>query len=69
MKTDEIAIMEGLIEKENQKKKPSKSKLEDYQNRLMKLKSLSEEKREYYKETVANLIFGQVNIHEITFCC
>ena len=43
MKTDEIVMIEGLIEKENQKKKPSKSKVEDYQKRLMVLKSLSEE--------------------------
>ena len=55
MKTDEIAVTEGLIEKENKKKKPSKSKVEDYQKRLMELKALSEEKLEYYKETVANL--------------
>ena len=40
MKTDEIAIIEGLIEKENQKKKPSKSKVEDYQKLLMDIKSI-----------------------------
>ena len=35
----------------------------------MELKELSEEKREYYKEKVENLFFGQANIHEIDFCC
>ena len=67
MKTDEIVMMEGLIEKENQKKKPSKSKVEDYQKRLMVLKSLSEEKREYYKETVANLFLDKLTYMKLPY--
>ena len=67
MKTDEIAVTEGLIEKENKKKKPSKSKVEDYQKRLMELKALSEEKREYYKETVANLFLDRLTYMKLPF--
>ena len=67
MKVDEIAMIEGLIEKENQKKKPFKSKVEDYQKLLMELKALSEEKREYYKETVANLFFDKLTYMKLPY--
>ena len=67
MKTDEIAMIEGLIEKENQKKKSSKSKVEDYQKRLIALKSLSGENREYYKETVANLFLDKLKYMKLPF--
>ena len=67
MKTSEIAIIEGLIEKENQKKKPSKSKVEDYQKLLMTLKALSETKREYYKDTVANLFLDKLTYMKLPF--
>ena len=46
LNVDEISVIEGLIEKEKQKKKPSHSKIEEYQNLLKELTSLSEEKRE-----------------------
>ena len=67
MKTDEIAVTEGLIEKENKKKKPSKSKVEDYQKRLMELKALSEEETGVYKETVANLFLDRLTYMKLPF--
>ncbi|WP_338471691.1 hypothetical protein R4Z10_02650 [Niallia sp. XMNu-256] len=67
MKADEMAMIQGLIEKENQKEKPSKSKVDDYQKLLMKLKALSEEKREYYKETVANLFLDKLKYMKLPF--
>ena len=59
LNVDEMATIEGLIEKEKQKKKPSQSKLEEYQNLLKEITSLSEEKREHYKETVAALFMDK----------
>ena len=56
---DEMTIIEGLLEKEEQKKKPSQSKLEEYQNLLKEIRSLSEEKREHYKETVTALFMDK----------
>lgn len=67
MKTDEIAIIEGLIEQEHQKKKPSQSKVEDYQKLLMELKPLGATKREYYKDTVANLFLDKLTYMKLPF--
>ena len=57
----------SVLEKENQKKKASKSKVEDYQKLLMTLKALSETKREYYKDTVANLFLDKLKYMKLPF--
>ena len=56
---DEMTTIEGLLEKEEQKKKPTQSKLEEYQNLLKEITSFGEEKREHYKETVAALFMDK----------
>ena len=67
LNTDEMVVIERLIEKENQKKKPSQSKIEEYQNLLKKLTSINKEKREYYKETVAHLFMDKLTYWKLPF--
>ncbi|WP_133065291.1 hypothetical protein [Virgibacillus profundi] len=64
---DEIQIVKNILEKEKQKKKPSPSKIEEFENLLGKLKSLTEEKRTFYKETVSTLFLENLKYSRLPF--
>lgn len=60
LKEDEIEIVESLIEKEKSKKKPVRSKIDEYETLLGKLCSLGSFKRTNFKETIATLFLERL---------
>lgn len=58
---DEIQTIQNLIVYENNKKKPSKTKIEDYQTLLKTLQSYTKEERNDKKEMVKVLFYEKLN--------
>ena len=56
-----------LIGKKNKKKKPSKSKIKNYQKQLIKLKTLNKKKQKYYKKTITNLFLNKLTYIKIPY--
>jgi IS605 OrfB family transposase len=57
---DEINMVTTLIENERSKKKPSHTKVAEYIALLHDLRSLSEEKRSHFKDTIATLFLERL---------
>jgi IS605 OrfB family transposase len=60
MGENELMIIQNLIDYENEKKKPSKTKLEEYQNLKTKLNKRTKEQRSFFKETISTLFLERL---------
>lgn len=58
---DEIQTIHELIDYENQKKKPSQTKIEAYKDLLHTLQSYTKEERQEHKEIVQTLFYEKLN--------